>query len=239
MKKNVRRKKIVSILLIAFLILIATNVYAANDKFETTLKVNNSKVNRQATVAITIGLDNIKIESGEKGIGGYTGNIKFDPSVLEYVSAEGTDKWDKPLYRDGAITSTTSDGEVVNTKQDIATITFKVKNDAKLGDTTIELKNFSGSIGEVKDGEESDIPTNNKSIKLTVVDNNGGSGNKNPGSSTSDKTNANDSNKQQSNIKDGVLPQTGKNNVAIFVTIAGCILFAIILYTRIKNIKTK
>ena len=79
------RKKIVSILVIACLI-ITTKVYAVNDSFETTLKVNNSQVKAEESITITMGLNNIAIESGEKGIGGYTGRIKFDASVLEYVS---------------------------------------------------------------------------------------------------------------------------------------------------------
>lgn len=251
MKRNIRSKKIVTILLIAFLMLTATNVYAANDSFETTISASNSQVKRDATVTITIGLDKINITSGEKGIGGYTGNIKFDSSVLEYVSASGTDKWDKPLYQDGLITSTTSDGEVVKTTQSIATITFKVKKDAKLGDTIIKLENFSGSIGEVKVGEESDIPTGNKSIKLTVIDNsngngsgnNGGNGNTgtnkpgNNGSNNDDKLNVIDTSKE--NIKDGKLPQTGINDAILFVTIAGCIVLSVILYARVRSINGK
>lgn len=252
MKRNIRSKKIVTILLIAFLMLTATNVYAANDSFETTISASNTQLKREATVTITIGLDKINITSGEKGIGGYTGNIKFDPNVLEYVSATGTEKWDKPFYQDGAITAAVSDGEVVKTTQSIGSITFKVKKDAKLGDTTIELENFSGSIGEVKVGEESDIPTGNKSIKLTVIDNSNGSGNSgnNGGSSNTgnNKPNDNNSNKDdklnvidtsKENIKDGKLPQTGSNDLILFVAIVGCIVLSIVLYSRFRLIDSK
>ena len=165
MKKNIGIKKIVSILLISLLI-ITTNVYAANDSFETTLKASSSQLKAEDNVTITIGLNNIEIESGEKGIGAYTGNIKFDSSVLEYVSTNGTDKWEAPVYEDGLIVGNTKDGEVVNTAQNIGTITFKVKKDARIGETTITLENFSGSTAET------DVETSNKSIKIEIINSN-------------------------------------------------------------------
>ena len=103
MKKNIGIKKIVSILLISLLI-ITTNVYAANDSFETTFTANKTQAKAEDTIVVTIGLSNIAIESGEKGIGGYTGSIKFDSSIFEYVSTSGTNKWETPFYENGLIT---------------------------------------------------------------------------------------------------------------------------------------
>ena len=138
MKNNTRSKKIIAIMLFVILMFTA-NVYAANDSFNTSLSVNNSQVKRGENITITIPLSDIAIESGEKGIGAYTAGIDFDSSVLEYVSTNGTDKWEAPLYQENLITGNTDDGEVINTTQNIGTITFKVKENAKLGETTIKV----------------------------------------------------------------------------------------------------
>lgn len=248
MKMKTRSKKIIGILLIAFLVL-TTKVYAASDKFETTLKASSSNVKREATVTITIGLDKISVEGGDKGIGGYTGKVRFDSSVLEYVSAAGTDNWEKPTYQDGLITATTSGGEVAKTTQNIATITFKVKKDAKLGESTISLENFSGT--NAKD----DISAENKSVKITVVDQNGNSSNSgnngnsgtNSGSNNNQNTSGNkndqlnviDTTKKDTSTKKGSLPKTGNSNIILLTAIGGCILLAIVTYARMRLLDKK
>lgn len=251
MKKKIESKKIISILLIAFL-MFATNVYAANSSFQTTLTANKTQVKVGDTVTITMGLSDIAIESGEKGIGGYSGHITFDSSVLEYVSKSGTDKWETPTYNSGVITATTEDGEVVNTPQSIGTITFKVKADAKVGETTIGLENFSGTDGE------NDIPTGNKSITLTVVGNSTGDGNgsgsigtgagtNNNGESGNNGGNGQGTSGNRGNTVDtrkentvkGVLPKAGSANITIFGTIGVCILIIMVLYIRFKVLDRK
>ena len=154
MKNSKRIKKIIGIILILILAFMR-NIYAANDSFKTNLTVDNSKVKKGQNVTVTISLSDIAIESGEKGIAAYTAKIDFDSSVLEYVSTNGTDKWEAPFYQDKLITGETKDGEVIKTPQSIGTITFKVKEDAKLGDTTIKLTNFSGSTVS-SDGDAND-----------------------------------------------------------------------------------
>lgn len=172
--KNLTNKKILSIVL-AIVLLFTTSVYAAGDSFTATLEADKSQLKREDTVIITIGLKDIDIESGDKGIGAYTASIEFDPNVLEYVSTKGTDNWEKPRYTDGIFLGETVDGEVVKEPQAIGTITFKVKNDAKLGETTIKLKDFYGTTAQ------NDVLAKTEPIKLTIVDNsnNGNSGNDN------------------------------------------------------------
>lgn len=260
MKNNVGSKKIISIILITLLLLFTTKVNAATDSFSTTLKASNSQVKRGNNVTITIGLKNIAIKSGEKGIGGYTAKVKFDSSVLEYVSTNGTNKWEAPFYQNGLITGNTKDGNVVNTAQSIGTITFKVKKGAKLGETAIELTNFSGSTAAT------DVSTSNKSVKITIVDNSsnnaGTNNNGNSNNSSSNNKNNNNSNKENSNsknsnsntnnksnkstsksntskeidttVKKGVLPKTGIEDIRAFIWILifalAIIIFAIIGY---------
>lgn len=196
MKSNLVGKKVISIIMFIILTLVATKVYAANDNFNTSLKASSSKVKREDTISITIGLKDIAIKSGEKGIGAYTANIKFDSSVLEYVSTSSMGKWEAPFYQNGFIVGNTKDGEVVKTTQNIGAITFKVKKDAKLGETTIELNNFSGSTAE------NDISTPNQSIKITIVasnSDNNDNNNDNNDNNNNDNNNSNDNNNNNNN----------------------------------------
>lgn len=230
MKNNLVCKKIMSIILIMILIL-TTKVYAANDSFNTTIRANNYKTKRGDTITITIGLKDIAIESGEKGIGGYTASVKFDSYVLEYISSTGTDKWEAPFYQNGLITGNTKDAEVVKTTQDIGTITFKVKDDAKLGETTISLTDFSGTTA-VTDVSASDVST-----KITVVDDN----NSNNNSSNSNNNNNSNSNKisntnaVDNTVVSGKLPQTGEGNIGLIVCIGLVMTCSVIFYIKMKR----
>ena len=259
MRNNVKSKNVISIVVITLLIIFTTTVHATNDSFHTTLKIDKSQAKREDTVTITIGLKDINIESGEKGIGAYTASVKFDPAIFEYVSTNGTDKWEAPFYQNGLIAGNTKDGEVVNTTQNIGTITFKVKKDAKLGETAIELTNFSGSTAVT------DVATSNGSIKVTIVDNN--SGNNNSGNNSGennnngnnnggtiivggDNNNQNSGNNNGSNsnnnsnnipstsngddsmIKQGTLPKTGTADTIVFTIIGVCTILASIFFIK-------
>ncbi len=224
-------KKTISIILMILLMVCTAKVYAVSDSFHTTLTINNSQAKRGDTITVTIGLKDIAIQSGEKGIGAYTAEIQFDSSVLEYVSVNGTDKWEAPLYQDGFITSNTKDAKVVNTAQSIATITFKIKENAKLGETSIALKNFSGSTAG------SDIlASSNGSTKLTIIDPNSSSSingsSINSGNSKKDNL-ENQKVQENSNAKSDLsaLPKTGEKQnpiVMILYTLIGLSIIGVI-----------
>lgn len=232
MEKILRNKKIIGIVLILLLTL-TTKVCAANtDSFKTTINTANTQVKRGDTVTVTLGLKDIAIESGEKGIGAYTANVNFDSSVLEYVKTDSTDTWEAPFYQEKSITGNTKNGEVVKNNGNIGTITFKVKENAKLGETTISLDNFSGST------VKTDVVTENVSLKITVVDSNNGnnSGNNNSNNGSNNNNNSN-SNKEDNTAADGKLPQTGKTNIGVYLTIGACALIATISCIKIAKLK--
>ncbi len=239
MKNSINVKNTICIIIIAILLILTTNVYAANDSFKTTLSVDNSQAKRGESIKVTIALKDIAIESGEKGIGAYTAKLDFDSSVLEYVSTNGTDKWEAPIYQETRIAGNTIDGEVIKTAQNIATITFKVKENAKLGETTIKLTNFSGSTAG------SDVVANDSSVKITVINKDGGKGSISENSNTQNKKTSNSVNKttvgdvNKENIKQGVFPNTGYTNIIIFVLIGICGLLAISLLVKIKLLNKK
>lgn len=239
MKNSINVKNTICIIIIAILLILTTNVYAVNDSFKTTLSVDNSQAKRGESIKVTIALKDIAIESGEKGIGAYTAKLDFDSSVLEYVSTNGTDKWEAPIYQETRIAGNTIDGEVIKTAQNIATITFKVKENAKLGETTIKLTNFSGSTAG------SDVVANDSSVKITVINKDGGKGSISENSNTQNKKTSNSANKttvsnvNKENIKQGVFPNTGYTNIIIFVLIGICGLLAISLLVKIKLLNKK
>lgn len=222
-------KKVISILLMILLVLCTTKVQAASDIFNTTLTINNSQVKRGDTITVIIGLKDISIESGEKGIGAYTAEIKFDSSVLEYVSIEGIGKWETPLYQDGYITSNTNDAEVVTTTQNIATITFKVKENASLGETLVSIANFSGSAVQAEI-----LASSNGSAKLTIIDNNNGNSQKedldNKGSNGQKENLTNKGTQKNSNTvsTQKVLPKAGKQQNLFFMILYVLIALGII-----------
>ncbi len=250
MNNSIKCKNIICILLIAMLLVFTTNAYAVSDSFKTTLTVNKAQAKRGEEITVTIALSDIAIESGEKGIGAYTASIDFDTSVLEYVSTNGTDKWDKPFYQNMKIAGTTGDGKVVNTAQNIGTITFKVKDNAGLGETTIKLLNFSGSTAE------SDVKAADTSVKITILSNDTGTGSGSGdqgGAGTGAGTgtgsgsipnggtggSGNGSNLGGTNKGDtvqGKLPKTGDSSMYIFILVGGCALVAITSYIKIKSI---
>ena len=229
-------KKIISIILVILLLVCTTKVYAAKDSFHTTLTINHTQAKRGDTVTVTIGLKDIAIESAEKGIGAYTAEIQFDSSVLEYVSVNGTNKWEAPLYQDGFITSNTKDAKVVNTAQSIATITFKVKENAKLGETSIALRNFSGSAA----GPDI-LASSNGATKLTIIDNNSSNTINSSNSSNSKKDNLQDNKAQENSNTESdlsVLPKTGEEQnpmVMILYTLIGLSIIGIIGLMIAKN----
>lgn len=205
MENILKIKKIVLMVMIALLIF-TISVYAVNnDSFKTTISVANTQVKRGDVITVTIGLRDIAIESGEKGIGAYTASINFDSSVLEYVKTDGTDKWEAPFYKDGLVTGNTKDGEVVKNNVSIGTITFKVKENAKLEKTTISLNNFSGSTAVTE------VVAANVSIEITLIDNNNNSSNNNNQNNTNNNNNNNNHN-NSNNGQNGVNNNNGQNS---------------------------
>lgn len=215
-----KRTKLIGILVIALFVVFSTIVSAANDSYQTTLKANASEVKVGENITITIGLDKIAITTGDKGIGAYTAKLEYDTSALEYVETQGSSKWGEPFFKNGSITGVTKDGECVNTTQSIGTITFKVKDNAKLGKTTIQLTNFKGSTGVAGDLMASNQPK----IEITVVskqsdnqqngdnDQQGGNNNNQQGNNNNQQNNNNNQQGNNNNQQNNNNTQQGNNN---------------------------
>lgn len=239
--------KISSSVMLVGLLLITQNVYGANDKYSTTLDTK-AQAERKSEIVVEVGINDISIESGEKGIGAYIGKIEYDPNVLEYKTTNESANWEAPLFQNGLIIGNTKSGEVEKNDQSIGSITFTVKKDAPLGNTTIKVENFSGSTGVT------DISsTNNESIEVNIVE---ASGNEeNPGENDPGKGDSNQNGNQNDEIanngdsevevgsKTGILPKLGANKTLMYViltvSILGLVIGVVLIQRKVnKRINT-
>ncbi len=203
MKNSIKIYSIICIILTT-IVLLTSNVCAANDSFKTKMTVSNSTVTKEDEFTVAIELNSINIESGEKGIGAYTAKLDYDSSVLEIEKTDGAGSWEDPVVEGKLIVGNTSDGKVVSNTTQIGTITFKVKDSAKIGETTISLSNFYGS------NAVDDILGESSSVKVNIVDNNGNDNNDGDSNQTGDGSNNQEGN--TSNTQDGNQNSNGDSN---------------------------
>ena len=132
---------------IIFVILMQANALAANFKFE--VVSNKTKVKPGNTVELTFSISNINI--GTAGMNTIEADLDYDKSIFEEVTSDsikGLNDWvykynpsKKKLL--GYIYSMG-----VDTKEEICTISFKVKKGSKLGNTEIKINNITTNDGE-------------------------------------------------------------------------------------------
>lgn len=141
-----RKIKILSIMLVLFLLLASTVVYGADEKFNLKLGLDSGKTNVQRgdTIKINVVLDSVSVEN----LGGYMANLVFDESMFEGVD----------ISNNGVVLVSGSDTELTVFKKGTVTkvISLKVKDDAKLNEETeIKLENILGACyTDTDDGVE-------------------------------------------------------------------------------------
>lgn len=219
-------KKSIILLLITTIILgISFKVKATEgDSYSLKMSADKTTVKVGETITISLKLDNIKIESGEKGLGSYEGSLIYDTKIFESIKMAGNDDWDTPFQNEGRFTAARVDGECVSEAQEIATIKLKVKSDAKEGETTIEIKDFSASNAteniktadsniKVKIEKEDTTDKNNTTNGDNTTGNNNTTGDKNNTTNENNTTtggNTSTGDKKENNIKNTT---TQKKNI--------------------------
>lgn len=215
-----KTKKILIILLIMTVIIaMFTTVKAAEgDSYKITLAPTAGTAKQGETVTIKIKASDIKIQSGEKGIGAYQGTLAYDTEVFESASMTASANWDTPMLNEGGFTSVRGDGECTSEAQDIGVITLKVKSNAKVVTGKVEITDFSASNGVEM------IPTI-ASIVANVTIESASTGNPGTNASTpstpSTPSTGSSTTKYTSTTKSGTLPKTGVSGV--LVTVIGII----------------
>lgn len=252
MKKQM--KTILTIIIMASLLLIGINTsYAAETtNFSVTLTTTNTNVKQGEKVDVIVkigGFTNI----GE-GVNSFMAELVYDETKLtiDSNSIVAQNGWDTPTYESGKIL--TLKGSMVTSEEAIIKMTFTVKDNAALGETTISLNNpeaantendFVGKAGETK-------------LTITKVEEQN-SGDKDPSTpepsnpqpsdpeptnpqpsnpQTSD-TSTNQPNTNNSDAKETIakepLPKTGYTYGIIVVAIIAIAVIGIIAYKKYKN----
>lgn len=225
-------KKIISSLIIIMIIgMFSTISEAVDNSYEIHVTTNKEEVITNEKFDVTLTLDNINILTGQQGIGAYNAKIDYDNTDLEIVEIKGLGNWETPVENEGEIVATTKDGECVNTKQDIAVITFVAKTEAVNVVSPIKIINFEASDTENTTGTEDREVKININVKSegTKPGNTQGNGDKN------NNQQINQNEKKDNSIIKIPLPFTGRtvniNWVGILLIL---IIIAVILSIIIK-----
>ncbi len=206
--------KIVTILMIAFIIISYASVVNAAS-VGVTLN-SSSKLKAGDTIEVTLKIGNI---SAGEGIDAIVASLDYDKNVFEQVTQNnfvGLNQWNVNIYDATTQIFTMTKSAKVNTPSDVLKITLKVKNPVNVNSTTVTIKDISASGGAVDVGGTGDITVQNTSVIIqketttTVVP---------------EKPNTN-------------LPKTGEE-VGIIASIAVISVIAVIAYMKYRNIQIK
>ncbi len=233
-----KKKVVKTILMIVMLLLFTTVVEAAEDSYSMGISANKSTIQAGEKVEVTLSLKDIKISTGDKGIGAYQATIEYDKDIFEYESIKGLNSWDTPIYNNGTFATTTSTGEVIKNKEDVVKITLKAKESIRKESTTIKVKNITASTGT------NTVSTGSVSKNIGLVTTSAPAENaansaenvakgENKGTSSSKKTaTSSTSSKADKTTSSKKLPKTGLASVGIYVYL-GASALAIILLSAI------
>lgn len=155
-------KKIISIMIILLFVISMNTIYAANDTYQVKLEAQKNTFLPEEKVIINVKIENIRIETGEKGLGAYTAKLQYDSNLLEIEKIEGANEWETPLIQNGNMAATTTTGNCTSQSQTIAKITFKIKPTTQTTKTKIEISNFLASNGQ------NDILANKSELEITL-----------------------------------------------------------------------
>lgn len=210
--KTLRKILLILLVLVIALGLLSVVRAAEGDSYSLKLSSDKKEISAGETVNVTLTLDNVNIQSGEKGLGSYQGKISYDKDVFELVSVKGAANWDTPSENNGIITAARSDGKTVSGTQQIATVSLKAKANAKVGQTVAKVTNFeaSNAVENIATSDAStSIQVNASASQDTGSTTNGGS------ASNSSSSNSTKSNATKSKEATGTLPKTGVSNAVL------------------------
>lgn len=193
---KIKKNFIYAILIMLIIVLPNVKVNAATgDSYVIKLNSDKTALSSGETITMTLNVSDINIQSGDKGIGAYEGTISYDTNVFTDMKITGNDKWDTPVENGGKFTSVKSDGICTSEAQTLLKIELTVKDNATIGNTTIQIKNFKAS-----NALES-ISTSDTSLTVKIEKN-----------ATSSNTNSTDG--QNSTSTSGTNSASGQNSTS-------------------------
>ena len=193
-----KRKKIVITLLtiLTVMALMISKSFAAGS-YSASLTPNNSKVTKGSEVKVTLKLSGISVDGG---INGVVGTLKFDTDILTLSKSDvkGLDGW-TVTYNEENKKIEIDSAEAITTNKEIATFTFKVKDNTSATNAAIQLVSISAANSTLDDPVKiSDISTN-IGIGTSIGGNNNNNNNNNNTTSNETQNETNNSTKNQTN----------------------------------------
>lgn len=147
-----KRITIISMIFLIIAALTTVSMAAEGDSFTLSLEPVSSELTRGENFEVKVFLDDIQVVSGEQGIAGYTARITYDENILSLENVSASSGWEAK-ENEGAVVVNTSNAEVVKDRTETIVITFKVNDNANIGNTTIGIENIEGtSIAETIEG---------------------------------------------------------------------------------------
>lgn len=152
-----RKKIVITLLTILTVMALMISKSLAAGSYSASLTPNNSKVTKGSEVKVTLKLSGISVDGG---INGVVGTLKFDTDILTLSKSEGLDDW-TVTYNEDNKKLVIDSAEAITTDKDIATFTFKVKENTSATNAAIQLVSISAANSTLDDPVKiSDISTN-------------------------------------------------------------------------------
>lgn len=204
-----KRKKIVITLLtiLTVMALMISKSFAAGS-YSASLTPNNSKVSKGSELKVTLKLSGISVDGG---INGVVGTLKFDTDILTLSKSDvkGLDGWTVTYNEDNKKLEIDS-AEAITTDKEIATFTFKVKDNTTATNAAIQLVSISAANSTLDNAISiSDISTN-----ITIGTSIGGNNNSSNSNSISNDTNNSTSNNTNNATGNQTNNNTERNSVS-------------------------
>lgn len=176
------KKTLIIFMIVVFVLISNITIVQASTTFGVNLTPSETTVKQGGTLKVVVAVNNISSTDANRGLSAIGAAIEYDTTVFNPLTDDDVDTlvrgWTLPTLNttDGRITTST-DRAFLTTDSDLFEITFRVKDSAKLGSTTVSLRNIKGT-----DNKE-DIPVADVSCQVQIIDkntNNGGNNGETP-----------------------------------------------------------
>ena len=205
-----KRKKIVITLLtiLTVMALMIGKSFAAGS-YSASLTPNNSKVSKGSEVKVTLKLSGISVDGG---INGVVGTLKFDTDILTLSASDvkGLEGWTVTYNEDNKKLEIDS-AEAITSDKEIATFTFKVKDNTTATNAAIQLVSISAANSTLDDPVTISDISKNITIGTSIT---GGNNNNNNNNSNSTPTNDTNNNTNNNTSRNQTTNNTSRNSVS-------------------------
>lgn len=154
-----RKKIVITLLTILTVMAVMIGKSFAAGSYSASLTPNNSKVSKGSEVKVTLKISGISVDGGINGI---VGTLKFDTDVLslDQSDVKAMNKWSATYNADNKKIELDT-AEAIKEDTEIATLTFKVKENTSATNAAIQLVSISAANSTLDDPVKiSDISTN-------------------------------------------------------------------------------